>query len=85
MSNRQITTRYIELLSAIQKNGGVACERYPELFFPEDLPSSELRDAATKAAKALCKACPIMSECFDYALETGQKHGVWGGTSPTER
>jgi len=86
MSNqRRITQRYISLLQSIHKEGGVPCERLPDLFFPEDLDTPELRSAATKAAKALCHSCPIISECYEYAVETDQVHGVWGGTSPDER
>jgi len=55
------------------------------LFFPEDLDTTELRAAATKAAKALCHSCPIINECFEFAVETDQRHGVWGGTSADER
>lgn len=85
MSNGQITTRYIKLLQEIHKHGGVPCEKLPDLFFPEDLETTELQSAATKAAKALCHSCPIINECFEYALETDQRHGIWGGTSPDER
>jgi len=85
MGNGQITSRYIKLLSSIHKEGGVPCERVPALFFPEDLDTTELRAAATKAAKALCHSCPIINECFEFAVETDQRHGVWGGTSADER
>jgi WhiB family redox-sensing transcriptional regulator len=27
----------------------------------------------------------VREECLDYALATGQKFGVWGGTSERER
>ena len=85
MSNGQITSRCIKLLQSIHQEGGVPCERVPALFFPEDLDTTELRAAATKAAKALCHSCPIINECFEFAVETDQRHGVWGGTSADER
>jgi WhiB family redox-sensing transcriptional regulator len=86
MSNQgRITQRYISLLQSIHQEGGVPCERVPALFFPEDLDTTELRAAATKAAKALCHSCPIINECFEFAVETDQRHGVWGGTSADER
>lgn len=85
MGNGQVTTRYIKLLQSIHKEGGVPCERLPDLFFPEDLGTPELRLAATKAAKALCHSCPIIDACYEYAIETDQVYGVWGGTSPDER
>ncbi len=50
----------------------------PDLFFPE-------RGASTKEAKEACKACVVREECIEYALETGQKFGIWGGMSERER
>jgi WhiB family redox-sensing transcriptional regulator len=49
-----------------------------ELFFPD-------RGEPTRHAKAVCAGCEVRAECLDYALETGQKFGVWGGTSERER
>ena len=55
----------------------------PELFFP----IGETGPALTqiKAAKAVCRRCPVIEECLRWALETGQDDGVWGGMSETER
>ncbi|MGH8898970.1 MAG: WhiB family transcriptional regulator [Egibacteraceae bacterium] len=36
-------------------------------------------------AKAICAACPVAVQCLDYALDTGQTDGVWGGKSEDER
>lgn len=85
MKLRQFTNSYMALLRAIHSAGGVPCETYPELFFPEDIPNPEVRATATKAAKSLCHSCPVIDKCFEFALETNQRHGVWGGTSPNER
>lgn len=82
---RHFASSYLHLLKVIHKAGGVACEDSPDLFFPEDVADPEERLASTKAAKALCKACPITEDCMTYALETDQRFGVWGGTSPEER
>jgi len=30
-------------------------------------------------------SCAIRRRCLEYALDTGQGHGVWGGTSEDER
>lgn len=53
------------------------------IFFPEG------RGAAvhiqTQQAKRVCNRCPVKRQCLDWALETGQHSGVWGGTSPDER
>lgn len=80
-----LSSAYTKLLSKVHSNKGVPCEWIPELFYPDDIPDPEFRAAATKAAKNLCKACPIVKDCFTYALETNQRYGIWGGTEPHER
>jgi len=85
MKLRQFTNSYMNLLRAIHSAGGVPCEEYPDLFFPEDIPDPQLRATSTMTAKFLCRTCPVMEKCFEFALETNQRHGIWGGTSPNER
>lgn len=36
-------------------------------------------------AVAICQTCPVKQACLDYALETGQPQGVWGGLTPEQR
>jgi len=49
----------------------------PELFFPP-------RNGAASSARQVCAACPVATMCLEYALRTGQTHGVWGGLSPRQ-
>lgn len=77
--------KHYRLLRAIQAVGGVACEDYPELFFPEDFPDPVKRRLAVVIAKKMCADCPVKTECFRYAVESGQKAGIWAGTLPSER
>lgn len=61
-----------------------ACrEESPELFFPVGTSGPALRQTAR--AKAVCAGCPVRSECLEWALESGQDAGVWGGLSEDER
>lgn len=55
----------------------------PELFFP--VGNSGPAMAQTANAKAVCADCPVATECLDWALESGQDAGVWGGLSEDER
>lgn len=55
----------------------------PELFFP--ISSSGVGEADVTRAKAVCARCRIRERCFDYAIDSHQAHGVWGGTSEDER
>lgn len=85
MGHRLFEHKFLDLLQSIYSAGGVPCEKSPGYFFPEDIPHPEERARATAKAKAICSKCPIIEECFTYALETDQRHGIWGGTSPSER
>lgn len=60
-----------------------ACSGYPNtLFFPT---SDVVDDGAVERAKAVCAVCPVIEDCLEYALETNQRAGIWGGTSEQER
>lgn len=50
----------------------------PDLFFPE-------RGASTKEAKEVCRGCVVREDCLEYALDHGEKFGIWGGMSERER
>jgi WhiB family redox-sensing transcriptional regulator len=55
----------------------------PELFFPIGNTVSAL-DQLTDA-KTVCRRCPVVGECLAWALDTGQRAGVWGGLGEAER
>lgn len=55
----------------------------PDLFFP--IGATGLALEQIEAAKAVCARCPVRTECLEFALETNQEAGVWGGTSEEER
>ncbi|MDQ2875677.1 MAG: WhiB family transcriptional regulator [Actinomycetota bacterium] len=55
----------------------------PELFFPIGNTGPALHQI--DEAKQVCQRCPVMDSCLEWALETGQDSGVWGGLSEDER
>jgi WhiB family redox-sensing transcriptional regulator len=55
----------------------------PELFFPVGTTGPALDQLSR--AKSVCHRCPVASECLAWALDTGQRAGVWGGLSEEER
>jgi WhiB family redox-sensing transcriptional regulator len=55
----------------------------PELFFPIGTSGPAL--VQMEQAKAVCRRCPVMESCLDWALRSGQDSGVWGGLSEDER
>lgn len=57
---------------------GACRDADPDLFFP-----STREEEAT--ALALCASCPVRAECLDYAIEAGERFGVWGGLTEKQR
>jgi WhiB family redox-sensing transcriptional regulator len=55
----------------------------PELFYPMGNGGPALLQIVE--AKSVCRRCPVVSACLEYALEFGQDAGVWGNTSEDER
>ncbi|MBT2411441.1 WhiB family transcriptional regulator [Streptomyces sp. ISL-12] len=55
----------------------------PDLFFPVGTSGPALLQ--TEQAKAVCRRCPVRDQCLEWALDTGQSIGVWGGTDENER
>jgi WhiB family redox-sensing transcriptional regulator len=55
----------------------------PELFFHVGTTGQALLQIAK--AKGVCCQCPVKVECLDFAMETNQDTGIWGGLSEDER
>lgn len=54
-----------------------------DLFFPVGVAGPAVWQVSR--AKAICEDCPVRAQCLEYALRTGQDHGIWGGLTPQER
>ena len=50
----------------------------PATFFPSD-------GVGVDRARKICRDCPVVATCLDYALDARIDHGVWGGCSERER
>jgi len=60
--------------------GALCAQTDPELFFPDKTNISN-----GYLAKKICRKCPLLQECFDYAIQDWELRGIWGGTSERER
>lgn len=61
-----------------------ACRAHdPELFFPVSAvgPGRE----QTEDAKRVCRSCPVLLECLEWAITGAVPFGVLGGLSEDER
>ena len=56
----------------------LCAETDPEIFYPE-------QGVSTRPAKQICAQCFVREPCLAYAMETGERFGIWGGLSENER
>jgi len=54
-----------------------------ELFFPIGSTGHALE--MIDAAKEVCQKCTVAEPCLQFALDTNQEAGVWGGFTEEER
>jgi WhiB family transcriptional regulator, redox-sensing transcriptional regulator len=56
-----------------------ACREIPvEFFFP---PAEQEADEA----KAICAMCEVRQPCLEFAIQEGERFGIWGGLTTQER
>ena len=55
----------------------------PDLFFPVGNTGPAVEEI--QAAKAVCQGCQVQDACLQFALETNQEAGIWGGSTEDER
>jgi WhiB family transcriptional regulator, redox-sensing transcriptional regulator len=46
--------------------------------------ASDARNAVA-LAKLVCRTCPYVTECAEWAIGNGERWGIWGGTTFYER
>jgi WhiB family redox-sensing transcriptional regulator len=52
----------------------------PDLFFPSPGENDRVR-----AAKRVCRNCPVASECLSWAVASPELTGILGGTTERDR
>jgi WhiB family redox-sensing transcriptional regulator len=55
----------------------------PDLFFP--IATGPAAQEQITIAQRICAGCPVRQQCLDFAIRSGEGHGIWGGTTPEER
>jgi WhiB family redox-sensing transcriptional regulator len=56
-----------------------------EVFFLDPQARGKNKRDKEKAAKKICKGCPVVQQCLDHALSIPEFFGVWGGMTADER
>lgn len=74
---------YMDLIHGIETNGGVQCQEAPDTFFYDHGDKNKVYKI--KTAKKICDDCPVKFLCLEYALESNEQEGIWGGLTANER
>lgn len=63
-----------------------ACRSMPvSMFYPPlGMRGYSLRHLE-RQAKLVCDRCPVILQCLQHALDSDERHGVWGGSTAHER
>ena len=56
----------------------VPCKQEPHFYV--DYPENVEEDFA----ESLCSGCPLLKQCYDFALASEQEWGIWGGINFTK-
>ena len=62
---------------------GACLSADPDLFFP--IASGQVAARQITQAQLICSGCGVRQQCLDFAMRTGEVHGIWGGTIPEDR
>src|SRR5262245_50106838 len=62
---------------------GACVSADPEIFFP--VSGRGASGAQIEQARQICAGCRVRQECLDWAMSSGEMHGIWGGTTPEDR
>lgn len=54
-----------------------------DLFFPTG--NTGVAVEYIEEAKRVCSTCPVQEPCLNFAFETNQEAGIWGGHDEDER
>jgi WhiB family redox-sensing transcriptional regulator len=65
------------------RNQAICRDTDPDLFFPIGTTGQAL--VQIDRAKEVCDVCPVKNDCLEYALETNQDSGIWGGLDEEQR
>ncbi|MFJ1993017.1 WhiB family transcriptional regulator [Streptomyces asiaticus] len=59
------------------------CRDNPDLWFPNGKTGHHL--VQIRKAKQICRTCPVMQLCGQWAIDTRQEYGIFGGMDEHER
>ncbi|MFD7006229.1 MULTISPECIES: WhiB family transcriptional regulator [Rhodococcus] len=57
----------------------------PSMFFSPDNERGIARSHRESRARQICQDCPVLTQCREHALTTGEPYGIWGGMTENDR
>ena len=76
-ANPQAEAEWKELCNAIDQSDSYPCYDNPDPYvdYPEDIGVDE--------AEQMCYGCPLLKQCYDFAVANNTTWGIWGGINFT--
>lgn len=71
--------QWAALNDAMDKHLAWPCLNNP--FYYADYEGYHLDPLTVDDCEALCADCPLLKQCYDFAVASDQEHGIWGGIS----
>lgn len=69
-----MTTAHLDIRPAPWADYAACATTSPDVFFPEHRESSA-------PARAICRTCPVIGDCYAAAQEIKPQFGIWAGMS----
>ncbi len=57
----------------------------PEIFWPVRRQGAHIHRNQSAAALAVCRICPVIDACLNYAQTQKEHVGIWGGMTERQR
>jgi WhiB family redox-sensing transcriptional regulator len=54
-------------------------------FPPSTFERKEQKLDREAKAKSICRECPVVEACLEFAVRIKEPHGIWGGRNEVER
>lgn len=84
--SKEAMPQWRALLDAQEKNPHYPCLLNPYFYvdydglgFLDENGNATYGPVAEDIAEELCHGCPLIKQCYDFAVANNEKHGVWGG------
>ncbi len=83
---KHVIPSWVALCEAQDANPYYPCKDNPYFYMDYDNNGFEDSDGNYKRSslsaddcEALCADCPLLKQCYDFAIASEQEYGIWGG------